>query len=476
MRNRTTCLFVLIVGISACARQEDQTSVNKQAEMEPLNVQTSPLAELLREANRLLEKGQSQQALILLNGVIARNSNNVEAFALRGQALMKCGYTLPGPGMTTSFSKSDAARAALLDFEVARKASIENADTLYFEGMAWLNQNDTLERDVERELRNTGQRLGNGNSLDASLARLKDIENYHSSSSDQAIKCLTASILKRPQFADAYLARAEARCRAKEFGGAIDDCNQAFELTGSVDALFERARIHALFDSELAAKDVDQVLQKDPKHPRALALRTDLSLRNGNELEWKSNLEAELSVDERNYEVLVKLGNCHLERGEDAQAESLLVRASGVRPGSKGALIALTKLCVKRKEMERANRLLSSVAEMEMDAEVFYVRGNIRTALKRYDDAIVDFTKAIDKGSIDDADAYFMRGSLYHIQGKFANSISDFNDAIRLRPDFAAAFEERGRAKVEAGRIEEGHADILSAKQLRSKNDNEPSK
>lgn len=50
--------------------------------------------------------------------------------------------------------------------------------------------------------------------------------------------------------------------------------------------------------------------------------------------------------------------------------------------------------------------------------------------------------------------------------GAFKDAIRDFNDAIKLHPDYAEAHEYRGVAKVRLGNFDDGIADLSKAIQL----------
>ena len=60
-----------------------------------------------------------------------------------------------------------------------------------------------------------------------------------------------------------------------------------------------------------------------------------------------------------------------------------------------------------------------------------------------YQEAIDDYTSAI-KINPDDADAYVNRGAAYHNLGKHQEAIDDFNTAIKINPDYAKAYYNRG--------------------------------
>ncbi|MDA9968356.1 tetratricopeptide repeat protein [Salibacteraceae bacterium] len=71
-------------------------------------------------------------------------------------------------------------------------------------------------------------------------------------------------------------------------------------------------------------------------------------------------------------------------------------------------------------------------------------------SLGEYKSAIADFTTAI-RLDPDDASAYYNRGLAYDDLGEYKSAIADYTTAIRLDPDFASAYYNRGIAKENAG-------------------------
>ena len=72
-------------------------------------------------------------------------------------------------------------------------------------------------------------------------------------------------------------------------------------------------------------------------------------------------------------------------------------------------------------------------------------RGNAKAALERYDDAITDYDEAI-RLKPDYAEAYSNRGIAKAALGRYDDAIADYDEAIYLKPDLAAAYYNRGIA------------------------------
>ena len=62
--------------------------------------------------------------------------------------------------------------------------------------------------------------------------------------------------------------------------------------------------------------------------------------------------------------------------------------------------------------------------------------------------------------------AFNNRGNAYRDKGQYDRAIEDYDQAIRLNPNYAEAYNNRGLAKRAKGDFAGGDADIAKAKQL----------
>ena len=91
-----------------------------------------------------------------------------------------------------------------------------------------------------------------------------------------------------------------------------------------------------------------------------------------------------------------------------------------------------------------------SQMSQSISAETHFIRGYEKAELGDYNGAITNYTKAI-RLKPDFAAAYYNRGNAkYNLRQYFA-AISDYDTAIRLRPDDADAYNNRGLAKSNLG-------------------------
>lgn len=98
-------------------------------------------------------------------------------------------------------------------------------------------------------------------------------------------------------------------------------------------------------------------------------------------------------------------------------------------------------------------------------ADAYYSRGRVLGRLGKHEQAIDDFTKAISLNP-ENANAYADRGAAYGFLGQHALAISDFSQAIHLNPDLANAYYNRAIAYFSEKKCMEARKDVRKAQDL----------
>ncbi len=110
---------------------------------------------------------------------------------------------------------------------------------------------------------------------------------------------------------------------------------------------------------------------------------------------------------------------------------------------------------------------LSIVAGPLNTAAAYLARGDRYSDLKDYDHAIADYSQAI-RLKPDYAEAYNNRGLAFALSSKreMASAIADYDQAIQLRPEYAYAYNNRGVAYMASGQPDAALHDFDRALQL----------
>ena len=120
----------------------------------------------------------------------------------------------------------------------------------------------------------------------------------------------------------------------------------------------------------------------------------------------------------------------------------------------------------KKADLETVIDTYNIATRLKPDSTTYNNRGTAKNDLGRHKEAIVDYDDAI-RLKPNYAEAYYNRGNAKDILRRHEEAIADYDDAIRLKPDLIAAYNNRGGAKNELGRHEEAIADCDDAIRLK---------
>jgi len=99
------------------------------------------------------------------------------------------------------------------------------------------------------------------------------------------------------------------------------------------------------------------------------------------------------------------------------------------------------------------------------DASAYNRRAFAHVAKGEYDQAILDYTKAI-KINSKFAEAYCNRGNVHAFKDEGVAAISDYSKAIEISPTFALAYNNRGIAYYKSGEYEKSWENVHKAQSL----------
>lgn len=86
-------------------------------------------------------------------------------------------------------------------------------------------------------------------------------------------------------------------------------------------------------------------------------------------------------------------------------------------------------------------------------------KGRILLSEGKYNDALTHYQAAIEADKTNYL-TYYKRATVYLALGRHKAALDDFNEVIKLKPDFSAARGQRGGILFKQGRLDEAHIDL----------------
>ena len=153
---------------------------------------------------------------------------------------------------------------------------------------------------------------------------------------------------------------------------------------------------------------------------------------------------------------------CHFCGAEMQQGWKACPMCGNRVEGDHGASVNITDAVVKEvRQSQTVDRSVQVVGDAEMYlrlGDAAYESGEHQRAIEHYDEAI--------RLNPQDAMAFNNRGMAYGRLGQSKRAIQDFNEAIRLNPQYAYFYYLRGLVYGELGKAKEAERDFTKAKEL----------
>ena len=131
-----------------------------------------------------------------------------------------------------------------------------------------------------------------------------------------------------------------------------------------------------------------------------------------------------------------------------------------VKAGTKAVIFIVVMLIV-----GTLSRFYPKLRDKSVD---FYNRGSIHLKKNEYEQAIFNYTKAIETAP-KMAKAYYNRGNAYIAKGQYDRAISDYNKAIDINPGFTEAYYNRGLNYAMKGEYDQAIYDYTKAIEINPK-------
>lgn len=250
-----------------------------------------------------------------------------------------------------------------------------------------------------------------------------------------------------------YLKTADSLFQAKKYIQCIDACNEQLKTH------FEQSKTYMLKAKAyielghfvLAIEELDACINRDKKNAAAYALRGYAHFMNKDYKPSRLDLIEACYIDTTNALYYYNLGNIEQHMKKYSEACKSYALAIKYKPEYAEAYSNRGFINLERNEFSQALLDIDSALKYNRNGhneELFLYRGMTLASLKRNTEAIDMFNRCI-RMKPDDAAAYYNRGRIYHQLRNFTAAIANFDTAVTLKPTMEIAYFNRALARME---------------------------
>jgi tetratricopeptide (TPR) repeat protein len=270
----------------------------------------------------------------------------------------------------------------------------------------------------------------------------------------EALELINDILLRKPNYAEAYVARALTRLDSKDVVGAIVDASEAVSIKPHLSQIWSLlGSLH--FKNRNLSKAIKALQKVHELQPNDVACMVNL----GNLLTLdKRGLES-IDIFEKatvlapiDINILLSLGSAYQQSKKPNEAESIYRKALAINPKSTETLSRLSSIAKETGDCISAVRYLKNVIEIApSDAEAHNNLGILQLDLGRLEEAEGSYNQAIALNP-DYANAHYNLGNMLKGLGKLEAAEASYLKAIRLKPKLAEAHYNLGLISQERGR------------------------
>jgi len=382
-----------------------------------------------------IQKGDDQNALIILNKALDLNEDYAWAYGLRGFL----------------YTKIDAPELSFSDFSKAIKLNAANAKKY--------NSDKKAAREYRKEL------ASNPGNVDAFYG-LQDLYLNKGVKQKNIPVAADSTIDTTVQFTQLYATEGTSYSSIEEkYALMIKDFTKVISVFPQVSAAYrDRGYIYAKSNKiDSAIADFTKAIEIDPQSSAALGFRGALYIETQQPDLAIADLSRAIKIDPAPYQFYNNRGLAYYHKGEYEPAIQDFTKLISIDSGNASAYRHRGNLYTYLSKPALAIADLNkSIALDPRNAESYAIRGYAHALSKNYEEAIADFTYSI-KFDPNNGGTYANRALAYKYQKNYKAALRDLTTAITLNPGDAEAYKERGEIYKELGKKELAEADFKKA-------------
>ncbi|MHB8598105.1 MAG: tetratricopeptide repeat protein [Ktedonobacteraceae bacterium] len=247
---------------------------------------------------------------------------------------------------------------------------------------------------------------------------------------EEAIADFTTLIELDPHYSEYYFERGNLNRKLGRNEEALQDYNSAIHYGPPYpEVYYNRAGVLSVLGQEdEALADYTYVLELDPSNLDALINRASILYERGEYASSRNDIEQGLALSPGNAQLLCTLGLVEMDEQHPEEAFQALTSALERDPTLVAAWANRAVLNFESGNVDASIADLTSALALSESATVLYNRGLAYQSQERWQDAIADYTRALELSDDDAHDIFYQRGVCY----------AKSENVLLARQDFAA--------------------------------------
>ncbi|KEO81242.1 hypothetical protein EL26_21795 [Tumebacillus flagellatus] len=246
---------------------------------------------------------------------------------------------------------------------------------------------------------------------------------------DEALAELNRVIAIDPNYPEYYFDRGNLFSKMDRLPEAVADYTHAIEISPPFPELYynRAGAYNRLGETEKAFADYSYLLEIEPTHVDGRLNRAALYLEAGEPEAARLDVAEGLAQDPQHAQLLCTLGLIEMAQEQMEAAETALRAALAADATLLEAYANLSVLLFEKGDVHGSVELLTTAIGHHPQADVLYFnRAWALQSLERFEEAVEDYTQALQAGSADEQEIYFQRGACLLELGLEAEAFADW--------------------------------------------------
>ena len=286
----------------------------------------------------------------------------------------------------------------------------------------------------------------------------------------KAIEDFNSVIKYDPKYALAYYNRALSNNALKKYKYAVADFQKSIDLDPNhLDSYYELGKKYVdLLQYDKAVKVLDKLIRLNSNYINAYYYRAVARYKLGDKVDAISDYDKYIEAEPNDDQAYFERGVAKYDLDKKKEAIADFNKSLEIRPEYNTYYYRANALKDLGEKDKAINDYNASIKLKPDFPDAYKMRGYLKNDNRDYEGAIADWKSATRLNpSLADADLYYMQGRANYNLGNKKGAISDFSEAIHLKPDYTDVYFNRASARNDLGEKDNAISDYSEVIRLK---------